>query len=270
MRGDVDRGRAAGRHALRITEEMGLVHRLPAVRSAMALLELSLPDAAAAYGHLEPVLGLEAPGQSEPALQRPMIPLAVEALVGLGRLDEAEAMLRSYERLARRQRRAVSISDAQLCRAMLEAAGGEVAAAEGHAQQARDGFVALAMPFEAARASLVLGEVRRRGRRKASAREAVAAALSGFDALGAARWADRARAELGRTEPRRAPGAELTETEQHIADLVAEGQTNREIAGTLFMSVHTVEAHLTRVYRAMGVRSRTELARRMRDRGAQT
>jgi DNA-binding NarL/FixJ family response regulator len=129
-------------------------------------------------------------------------------------------------------------------------------------------FEALAMPFEAARTSLALGEIRRRGRQKAAARDAVSRAVAAFEALGAERWADRARAELGRTEPRRTPGAELTETEQRVVDLLAEGRTNREIASALFMSVHTVEAHLTRIYRSLGVRSRTELARRMLDRGS--
>jgi DNA-binding NarL/FixJ family response regulator len=88
-----------------------------------------------------------------------------------------------------------------------------------------------------------------------------------FEGLGAARWADRARSELARTGARRTPGSELTETEQRITELLAAGWTNREIADALFMSVHTVEAHLTRIYRMLGVRSRTELARRTFDRG---
>ena len=57
---------------------------------------------------------------------------------------------------------------------------------------------------------------------------------------------------------------ELTATEVRVADLVALGRRNREIAGELFMSVATVEAHLTRIYRKLGVRSRTELSRQVR------
>jgi DNA-binding NarL/FixJ family response regulator len=86
-----------------------------------------------------------------------------------------------------------------------------------------------------------------------------------FERLGAERWADRARAELGRSKARRTPGSGLTETEMRVAELAAAGQTNREIADGLFMSVHTVEAHLTRIYRALGVHTRTELARRTFD-----
>ena len=52
----------------------------------------------------------------------------------------------------------------------------------------------------------------------------------------------------------------MTDTERQIADLVALGRSNREIAGSLFLSVHTVEAHLTRIYRELGIQSRTELA----------
>ena len=60
---------------------------------------------------------------------------------------------------------------------------------------------------------------------------------------------------------RRGRPASSTPTERRIADLVALGRRNREIAGELFVSVATVEAHLTRIYRKLGVRSRTELSR---------
>jgi DNA-binding NarL/FixJ family response regulator len=76
-------------------------------------------------------------------------------------------------------------------------------------------------------------------------------------------WA-RAAEELERAAPGRARG-ELTPAERRIAALVAEGKRNREIGQTLFMSVATVEAHLTRTYRKLGIRSRSELARRMTD-----
>jgi DNA-binding NarL/FixJ family response regulator len=62
----------------------------------------------------------------------------------------------------------------------------------------------------------------------------------------------------------RAPGpASLTPTEQGVADLVANGWTNRETAQALFLSVSTVEANLRRIYRKLGVRSRTELSRKL-------
>jgi DNA-binding NarL/FixJ family response regulator len=74
-------------------------------------------------------------------------------------------------------------------------------------------------------------------------------------------WAERARAELKRISGRRSAQDELTETEQRVAALAAQARSNKQIAAELFMSVRTVEAHLSRVYRKLGVHSRTELAR---------
>jgi DNA-binding NarL/FixJ family response regulator len=77
--------------------------------------------------------------------------------------------------------------------------------------------------------------------------------------MGARAWADRARTELGRIGGRVASDG-LTPTEQRVADLVAEGKSNKQVATELFVSVRTVEANLTRIYAKLGIRSRTELA----------
>jgi DNA-binding CsgD family transcriptional regulator len=81
-----------------------------------------------------------------------------------------------------------------------------------------------------------------------------------FEQLGARLWCERARLELERTGLQRTAGGELSAAERHVADLAASGATNKEIAAALFMSVKTVEAHLSRIYRKLDVRSRTELA----------
>ena len=95
--------------------------------------------------------------------------------------------------------------------------------------------------------------------RSGPAREAIEEALAGFEALGAAGWAERARLELGRVGGRtRADG--LTPAERRVAALVAEGRTNREVAAALFLGERTVASHLTHIYAKLGVRSRTELA----------
>jgi len=119
------------------------------------------------------------------------------------------------------------------------------------------------IPFERARTLLAQGEAMRRFRQKAAARSALAAALAIFSALPAPAWIERTNAELARVG-RRAAGAPLSATQQQVADLVASGRTNREVAETLFMSPHTVEAHLTAIYRSLGVRGRTELAAALR------
>jgi DNA-binding CsgD family transcriptional regulator len=103
-----------------------------------------------------------------------------------------------------------------------------------------------------------------RGGRRAQAADALADAQRRFAALGAPLWEARTAGELERAAPGRATGA-LTPAERRIAALVAEGLRNREIAASLFMSIATVEAHLTRTYRKLGIRSRSELARRVAD-----
>jgi DNA-binding CsgD family transcriptional regulator len=110
---------------------------------------------------------------------------------------------------------------------------------------------------------LALGVVRRRERQKRAARDALEAALAGFEQLGAATWIAKARGELGRIGGRtRSEG--LTAAERRVAALVAEGRTNKEVAAALFLGERTVETHLTHVYAQLGVRSRTELARMYR------
>ena len=260
LRGDVARSRESAERWLRLADELSLPVARLAIGTALGLLELSLDRPAAAYAHLEPFLNSDIPGAAEPVNLRPTVPFAIEALSGLGRLAEAEALLDPYERLARRRRRTICIGDATMCRALILAARVDLDAALAAAGEAVKSFEQLGLPFESARALLVLGEIRRRARKKAAAREAVAQSLAIFEHLGAQRWADRARAELGRSNARRTVGSELTETELRVAELAGAGQTNREIADGLFMSVHTVEAHLTHIYRTLGIHTRTELA----------
>jgi DNA-binding NarL/FixJ family response regulator len=115
-------------------------------------------------------------------------------------------------------------------------------------------------PFELARTLLVQGTIRRRAKQKRPAREALDAALEIFERLGAIPWAESTRAELDAIGGRPAPTGELTPTEERVARLAAAGRTNREIAEALFLSVRTVEGHLSHAYHKLGVRSRTELA----------
>ena len=118
-------------------------------------------------------------------------------------------------------------------------------------------------PFELGRSLLVAGAIQRRMKKKRSAREMLQRALERFDELGAPLWAAKARSELARIGGRAPAPAALTPGEVQVARLVAEGRTNREVAEALFMSRHTVDAHLRRIYRKLQVRSRTELARKL-------
>jgi DNA-binding CsgD family transcriptional regulator len=105
--------------------------------------------------------------------------------------------------------------------------------------------------------------IRRRLRQKRPSRETIEAALEEFETIGAAGWAERARAELGRIGGRtREVG--LTAAERRVAVFVAEGRTNREVAAALSLGERTVETHLSHVFAKLGVRSRAELARTFR------
>jgi DNA-binding NarL/FixJ family response regulator len=81
-----------------------------------------------------------------------------------------------------------------------------------------------------------------------------------FDQVGTAQWAKNARGARDRLELRPGPSGRLTPTEQHVAELAASGLSNKEIAAQRFVIPKTVEAHLSRVYRKLGIRSRTALA----------
>ena len=106
---------------------------------------------------------------------------------------------------------------------------------------------------------LALGTAQRKARQRRDAAATLDEAAAAFTALGARRWQALATAQRAGLAP--GPDNTLTPTERRIADLVAAGQTNPEIAGTLYISVKTVEANLTRIYRKLGLRGRVELAR---------
>jgi DNA-binding NarL/FixJ family response regulator len=224
-------------------------------RGLLCLVELSAGDAAAAVRHVEPVLGTVA-GDFEPSVH-PFVPDAVEALAALGEHDRANALLVRFEAQAIRFDRVWALVAGARAHAVLEAARGNLDAAARAADAAVEACVRLSMPFERARALLVQGSVQRRTRRRRDARTTLGAAVEGFERLDAPLWAERARDERARIGGRPPSPDALTEAERRIVDLVVAGQSNKEVAATLFLAVSTVEAALWRVYRKLGVRSRT-------------
>ena len=185
-----------------------------------------------------------------------------ELLLEDGDLDEAERILDAWEADALRVDRPYVLAQTVRCRGLLAAARGDVGGAIALLEQAVTAHEEVGDPFGRARALLALGIVRRRNRQKQPAREAIEAALQDFEAIGAAGWTAKARRELGRIGGRRREEG-LSPAEQRVADLVARGRTNREIAATLFLAERTVASHLTHIYAKLGVRSRTELAHRL-------
>ncbi len=187
----------------------------------------------------------------------------IELLLELGRIEDAIRLLDVWEADAARVAREWVSAQVTRCRGLVAAAQGEVDRAGSFLGRAVAQHEEVGDPFGTARALLGLGIVRRRERKKLGAREAIQAALDGFEQLGAATWVEKARSELGRIGGRRREEG-LTPAERRVAALVAEGRTNREVAAALFVTERTVAGHLSNVYAKLGVRSRTELARRLR------
>ncbi len=183
----------------------------------------------------------------------------VEALTELGMLDQAGEVLNWLEERGQVVDRPWSVAVSARYRGLLAAVDGDFQAAFASLDRALKEHERLPMPFELGRTMLVLGAIRRRAKQKRPAREALEEALAIFERLGAPLWVDKTRAELARIGGRRSAAGQLTEVEARVAKLAAAGRTNREIADALFMSVRTVEGHLSHVYAKLGVRSRTEL-----------
>jgi DNA-binding CsgD family transcriptional regulator len=235
----------------------------------LGFLELSLGDPARAHARLGPLVGV-LHARVVGTLFR-VFPDEIEALIGLGELDQAAPLLEELHAQGRRLDRAWALASAARCRGLLAAAGGDPHAALAHFQQALQEHQRVTRPFELARTLRAQGMVLRRDKHKAAAKAALEQASGIFERLGALLWAQATKAELERVglRPAAPVGAGgITAAEARVAELVAAGRSNREVAGELFMSPKTVEAHLSRIYRKLGVRSRAELAHKLaRQRG---
>ena len=183
-----------------------------------------------------------------------------------GATDEARRVLAPFADRAAALDRPWALGATGRCRALLHAAAGELDAAQETVDAALAAHDRVPLPFERARTLLVAGSVRRRLRRRREARAALEEAQAEFTRLDAVVWADKAAAELGRIGGRTGSPLELTDAERRIAEQVAAGLSNKEVAAALFLSVSTVEAALWKVYRKLDVRSRTQLAARLAER----
>lgn len=206
---------------------------------------------------------VEQRGIAEPVVFM-FLPDALEALVGLGELDRAEALLDVFERRARELDRGWALATSGRCRGLLLAARGDLSGAAATLDRTLEIHEKCDFPFERARTLFAQGTMERRRRRRSRATHVLREALAEFERMGAKLWAERARAELDRIGGRKGHSADLlSPSERRVGELAAEGLSNKEIAAKLFVSVHTVEVHLSRVYAKLGVHSRTQLARRL-------
>jgi DNA-binding CsgD family transcriptional regulator len=265
--GDVEAARADAEEGLRLCEVNADPFNASCNAAVLGFLELSLSNPSAAIDRLDPVLAfLEEMDAAEPGII-PCVPDAVEALVALGELERADELLAVHEEKGRAMDRPWALATAARCRGLLAAAGGDLPSSMAAFERAMEHHARIQMPFELARTLLALGEVQRRFKQRRAAGASLRAALETFRTLGAPLWATKAEEALARIGARASPG-ELTPTEQRVADLVADGRTNKEVADALFVSVKTVEANLSRIFQKLGITSRRELRTRKRASGS--
>jgi DNA-binding CsgD family transcriptional regulator len=186
----------------------------------------------------------------------------MESLLALGELEEASRQLDRCVEVAATFEAPTLDGVVALARGLHASAEGEFGSALRHLERARGVFESLEPPwlFLLARTLLALGSTQRRARQKLPARTSLERALQIFEQLGATLWAEMARTELGQIGGRPSRPGLLTATEQRVADLVASGRSNAEVAHELFMSPKTVEWNLSKIYKKLHVRSRAELA----------
>jgi DNA-binding CsgD family transcriptional regulator len=194
----------------------------------------------------------------------PVAPELVEALVDMGELERAQAVLLRLTARAERLNHPWGLATAKRCAAIIGLAGNYE---PGHALalgEAAADYERLGLAFDRARTLLSLGRAQRRVKQWGAAREALEGAVAGFEELGSGGWTQQARADLSRVGGRRPRATgELTPTEREVVELAAEGMANKEIAAALKLAVHTVEVHLSRAYPKLGVRGRAQLANRL-------
>ncbi len=254
--GNVERARATVGARLEAVEDPAV---FPLYLRALGFLELSLGDAAAAARHLSRAVEIaESFGIREPAVFRIHADL-IEALIGTGTLDRAEAVLGELETRAGASRVPWSLATGARCRGLLLSAHGELDAAERSLEDALTEHERSPMPFERGRTLLALGLLQRRRNERRSAHESLEQARTIFEDLGAPLWVARTQRELRPLGGRPTSRLTLTFAEQRVAELAASGLTNREVAAALFISPKTVEASLARAYRKLNIRSRAEL-----------
>lgn len=265
--GNVADARRDAKSAIALMQPAGYDNIVQLAERALGFLEMSVGNPAAADAVLAPLLARAGFTPSAAAAA----PDEIEALVELGRIEDAERLLHDFGAHVHATPRPRATAALARCKAVCAAGRQELEDAAEFAAHAVAASEVLDEPLETGRALLVQGIAYRRSKQKASARITLEQAAAQFQRTGAVVWLDRVHAELQRTNPRRAAYGELTPTEAQIARLAALGARNREIAEQMFVSVKTVEANLSRIYGKLDVRSRTELAARLarRDDGVQ-
>ena len=261
--GRLAQARAHAERDLAADESLGYIGAVALHLRSLGFTELLDGNPAAAAEHFLRALTIssEQVGIAEPAILR-LHADAVAALVAVGRIDDAQRLTGELDASTLANHLPWSTAMAGRCHALLAATDGDAPAALESLERALVDHERLPMPFEEARTRLLFGSVLRRAGHRNDARRQLEAAREVFATLGTPIQVEQAEAELASLGGWPSRTGTLTAVEERIAALVGSGQTNREVASTLFIGVRTVESHLGRIYRKLGLRSRTELARR--------
>ena len=249
------------RPALELARRCGSRFLEAQVQGSLGRLALCLGRTSEAIEALEAVREMvRGGGYRHPAFIQ-FSPELVEAYVRAGRPAEAQAELDSLEAEAALVSTSWALAVAARCRGLV----GDEESFERHFVDALAHHERSPRLLERARTELLYGERLRRAGQRVRAREQLRSALEIFESSGADGWAERARKELAASGETVRTGsdarAELTPQELQVALAVARGATNKEAATELFLSTKTIEFHLRNVFRKLGLRSRTELAR---------
>jgi DNA-binding CsgD family transcriptional regulator len=267
--GRTEQTRAHAAESLALCKQLNAWAVEPEPVLALASLALSLGDHETAVGVWSQTTVDIREWVLEPGWEH-LDDVMIEASVRAGRLGQAERELDDLQQKASRTGRTWAHAVAARCRGLLAPA----AEIDEHFVNALEWHAQAPLPFARARTELCYGERLRRARRRSDAREQLVRASATFHALGATIWAQRAERELAaagysrRTPAEHSPWAELTAAETRVAQVIVEGATYDEAASALFVSPRTVESHLRQIYRKVGVRSRSELTRRLAPAGS--
>lgn len=265
-RGETGLARTLLTRVLAMSDDVGDRYTQAGYGIVSGFLELSLGNHSNARAALAPVVALwHAIGHVEPGVYY-FLPDWIESTIRCGDLEDAAGAIAGWEQVGQRY-------DRPFARATAARAQGMLLTAQGRFDEALPAFLeALGQhkrfhwPHQHARTLLETGRCLRRAGRRAAARARLSEALEIFTSVGEELWADQTRKELARLGGRTPSGRVLTDAETRVAALVADGLSNRDVAAELSLSIRTVEANLTRAYTKLGVRSRSELAARWRDR----
>jgi len=258
--GRLAEARAAGEAQMRESTARGLRGVAAIGQAIVALADVSAGSYDAAVGNAAAVVKYDLPFLAEL-----LLPELVEAACRTGRRAEA---MSAFDTLSERAL-AAGTSRALGVRARCAALLSEENDAEYVYREAIGHLEHSSAMIELARAHLHYGQWLRRSKRRRDARHELHAAYDMFDKMGAEAFAARALSELSATGERALPrtaatGSDLTPQEARVAGLAVEGVTNNQIAAQLFISPRTVEYHLSKIFRKLGVSSRSQLARNLR------